>query len=120
MWFTKFLPGWALNVAYVIHSDEALLATGFIFFFHFFHTHLRPEAFPMDPVMFLGGMPLSRFQHERPEEYARAVKDGTLDKLLMPSPSERARRRANIFGGVTLAIGVILAFLLFVTGIRAL
>ncbi len=120
MWFTKFLPGWALNVAYVIHSDEALLATGFIFFFHFFHTHLRPEAFPMDPVMFLGGMPLSRFEHERPEEYARAVKDGTLDKLLMQPPSDRARRRANIFGAVTLAIGVILALLLFVTGIRAL
>ena len=48
--FTKFLPGWALNAAYVIHSDEALLATGFIFMFHFFHTHLRPEAFPMDTV----------------------------------------------------------------------
>ncbi len=120
MWFTKFLPGWALNVAYVIHSDEALLATGFIFFFHFFHTHLRPEAFPMDTVMFLGGMPLSRFQHERPDEYARAVADGTLDKLLMPPPDERARRRANIFGAVTLAIGVLLALLLLVTGISAL
>jgi hypothetical protein len=70
--------------------------------------------------MFLGGMPLSRFQHERPEEYARAVADGTLDKLLMPPPDERARRRANIFGAVTLAIGVILAVLLLVTGISAL
>ena len=33
--FTQFLPGWALNAAYIIHSDEALLATGFIFLFHF-------------------------------------------------------------------------------------
>ena len=56
--FTFFLPGWALNAAYVIHSDEALLATGFIFLFHFFHTHLRPEAFPLDPVIFVGCMPL--------------------------------------------------------------
>ncbi|MEJ2604923.1 MAG: hypothetical protein P8172_16875, partial [Gammaproteobacteria bacterium] len=44
--FTAFLPGWTINAALVVHSDEALLATGFIFLFHFFHTHLRPESFP--------------------------------------------------------------------------
>ena len=71
--FTKFLPGWALNAAYIIHSDEALLATGFIFLFHFFHTHLRPESFPMDPVIFTGSMPLHRFKEERPLEYQRMV-----------------------------------------------
>ena len=60
--FTQFLPGWALNAAYLIHSDEALLATGFIFLFHFFHTHLRPESFPMDPVIFTGSMPLHRLR----------------------------------------------------------
>jgi hypothetical protein len=32
----------------VIHGEEALLAVGFIFTFHFFHTHLRPESFPLD------------------------------------------------------------------------
>ncbi|MBT8087427.1 MAG: hypothetical protein KJO46_05300, partial [Gammaproteobacteria bacterium] len=67
--FTSFLPGWTLNAAHVIHSDEALLATGFIFFYHFFHTHLRPESFPMDLVVFLGKMPLERFKAERPLEY---------------------------------------------------
>ena len=69
---TTFLPGWVLNAAYVIHSDEALLATGFIFLFHFFHTHLRPEAFPMDTVVFTGRMPLETFKEERPLEYATA------------------------------------------------
>jgi thiosulfate reductase cytochrome b subunit len=59
--FTRFLPGWTINAAAVIHSDEALLATGFIFVFHFFHTHLRPESFPMDPVVFTGRMPLEKF-----------------------------------------------------------
>ena len=68
-----FLPGWTLNVAHVIHSDEALLATGFIFVFHFFHTHLRPESFPMDTVVFTGKMPLSRFKAERRLEYQRLV-----------------------------------------------
>ena len=78
---TTFLPGWVLNAAYVIHSDEALLATGFIFLFHFFHTHLRPEAFPMDTVVFTGRMPLEAFKEERPLEYERLVAQGKLDAL---------------------------------------
>jgi len=44
--FTLFLPGWAINVATIIHSDEALLAVGFIFTVHFFNTHFRPDRFP--------------------------------------------------------------------------
>ena len=85
--FAKLLPGWVLNAAYIIHSDEALLATGFIFLFHFFHTHLRPEAFPMDPVIFTGSMPLERFKEERPLEYERLVANGQLDR----APGARAR-----------------------------
>jgi cytochrome b subunit of formate dehydrogenase len=120
VFFASFLPGWALNVAYVIHSDEALLATGFIFFFHLFHTHLRPEAFPMDMVMFYGGMPLSKFKHERPTEYARLVASGKLEELYMPAPGPHGRRRALYFGAVTLVIGVLLAALLMATGIGAI
>lgn len=93
MWVSQYLPGWVLNVAYLIHSDEALLATGFIFFFHFFHTHLRPEAFPLDPVVFTGSMPLERFKAERPVEYERLLESGELDSYKMPPPSERVMRQ---------------------------
>ena len=110
---TVFLPGWALNAAYIVHSDEALLATGFIFLFHFFHTHLRPEAFPMDPVVFTGRMPLERFKEERPLEYARLVAQGTLEQYLAPAPSAAELRRAHLFGFTALAIGVALAVLIF-------
>lgn len=120
LWFTRIAPGWALNVAYLIHSDEALLATGFIFFFHLFHTHLRPEAFPLDTVMFLGGMPLSRFKDERPIEHQRLVKAGLLDKLLMPQPAERAIRRARRFGYTALGLALILAGFLLVVGLRTI
>jgi len=34
-----------INVATIIHSDEALLATAFIFTVHFFNTHFRPDRF---------------------------------------------------------------------------
>ena len=44
--FTRILPGWSVNVATIIHSDEALLAVGFIFTIHFFNTHFRPDKFP--------------------------------------------------------------------------
>jgi cytochrome b subunit of formate dehydrogenase len=112
--FTKFLPGWVLNAAYVIHSDEALLATGFIFLFHFFHTHLRPESFPMDPVVFVGAQPLERLKDERPLEYERLVKTGELEKLIVPAPTREALLRAQIFGFAAVAIGVVLAIGIFV------
>ncbi|MBT8104509.1 MAG: hypothetical protein HKP05_02625 [Woeseiaceae bacterium] len=107
--FTRFLPGWTLNAAAVIHSDEALLATGFIFFFHFFHTHLRPESFPMDLVIFTGKMSLERFKAERPLEYERMVEDGTLEDHLVDAPTPRQRRDAYIFGSVFLFTGIMLA-----------
>jgi len=111
--FTMVLPGWALNAAYIVHSDEALLATGFIFLFHFFHTHLRPEAFPLDPVIFTGCMPLDRFKDERPMEYERLVAQGKLDDYIVPAPTAAQMRRAYIFGFTALTIGVILAFFIF-------
>ena len=50
MWFpeffTRFLPGWAINIALILHSDEALLAAGFIFSIHFFNTHFRDREVP--------------------------------------------------------------------------
>lgn len=117
LWFptaaTVLLPGWALNAAYVIHSDEALLATGFIFLFHFFHTHLRPEAFPLDPVVFVGCMPLERFKDERPLEYERLVASGELESLLVPPPTAQAMRKAHIFGFTAVSIGVALAVFIF-------
>ena len=115
--FSTYLPGWVLNAAQVIHSDEALLATGFIFFFHFFHTHLRPESFPMDTVIFTGKMPLERFKHERPLEYQRLVENGELENYLVPPPRPRQLRRAYIWGsialitGIGLAVGIIWALL---------
>ena len=107
--FTSFLPGWTLNAAYVVHSDEALLATGFIFVFHFFHTHLRPEIFPMDLVIFTGKMSLQRFKAERTIEYQRMVDNNDLEKYLVDAPTEAERRKAYLWGSIFLVIGVALA-----------
>lgn len=85
--FASFLPGWALNVATIVHSDEALLATGFIFTVHFFNTHGRPEKFPMDFVIFNGEMSKEEFIEERYDQWKRYEAEGTLDKYIKPKPS---------------------------------
>ncbi len=89
MWFpetvTRFLPGWVVNVALIVHSDEALLATGFLFAVHFFNTHLRPEAFPLDTVIFSGSVPEEEVKDRWPGWYLR----------LPPS----ARRRCDAANG---------------------
>jgi cytochrome b subunit of formate dehydrogenase len=76
--FGSFLPGWSFNVATIIHSDEALLATGFIFTVHFFNTHGRPEKFPMDFVIFNGQLSKHEFMDERGEQWKRYEQQGSL------------------------------------------
>ena len=74
-------------MATIIHSDEALLAIGFIFTVHFFNTHLRPEKFPMDIVIFTGRMPLEEFKRDKPAEYEALVQSGELEShLVEPYP----------------------------------
>jgi cytochrome b subunit of formate dehydrogenase len=111
MWFpeitTRFLPGVALNVAYVLHSNEAFLATLVIFVFvHFFSAHGRPEAFPADQVMFSGYIPLEHYIHERPVEYQNRLREGTLDEVIRPAPPV-ARRR--VYSWIT-AVATVFAF----------
>jgi cytochrome b subunit of formate dehydrogenase len=91
LWFPEFfggfLPGWVFNVATIVHSDEALLATGFIFTVHFFNTHGRPEKFPMDFVIFNGQMPKYEFLHERGDQWARYEKLGITEDFAVEKPS---------------------------------
>jgi cytochrome b subunit of formate dehydrogenase len=103
--FTLFFPGWLINVATIIHSDEALLAAGFIFTVHFFNTHLRPEKFPMDIVIFTGRMRIEDLREDKPAEYDALVKEGTLeDNLVEPYPLI-VIRTIRVFGWTALTIG---------------
>ena len=110
--FTHFMPGWMINVATIIHSDEALLAAGFIFTVHFFNTHFRPERFPMDPVIFTGAIPLSEFKEERPREYRQVVESGRLESMLVPRPSDSLVKGALVFGLSMLVLGLTLVGLI--------
>ena len=106
--FTRFMPGQLLNVASIIHSDEALLAVGFIFTIHFFNTHFRPCKFPMDPVIFTGTVPLEEFKVEREKEYEELKASGKLEALLCKPKSKGFLRAARIFGLTALALGLLM------------
>ncbi len=86
--FTKFTPKWFMNVALLVHGEEALMAALTIFLFHFFHMHLRPEKFPVDRVMFTGRITHEDMMREFPLYYARLVADDRL-KTLEISPLSR-------------------------------
>jgi hypothetical protein len=105
-----------INFSQIVHSDEALLAVGFIFTIHFFNTHFRPEAFPMDTVIFTGHMPLEHFKHERPREYQELKDAGMLDQKIVEKEFSRDNMRViRFFGFLALSIGVILIALIIYT-----
>ena len=113
--FTRLLPGWSVNVATIIHSDEALLAVAFIFTIHFFNTHFRPDKFPMDPVIFTGRVPVEELRHDKPAEYEDLMASGTIAeidaKLRAPVPAQH-EKIYKTFGFIALGTGLTLIALI--------
>ncbi len=117
MWFpnlfTHFMPGWMINIALVVHSDEALLAAGFIFSFHFFNTHFRIEKFPMDTVIFSGRISKTEMLHERKRWYDRLVAAGKLETYrVKPDDWESRKNIAKTFGFIFFGTGLVLLVLI--------
>jgi cytochrome b subunit of formate dehydrogenase len=106
--FTVVLPGWLVNVATIIHSDEALLAVAFIFTIHFFNTHFRLDKFPMDPVIFTGRVPVEELKRDKPREYERMVASGEFEKRLVPPYPRRVEMIFRIIGFTMLGTGIII------------
>ena len=105
--FSKILPGYMFNFATLVHGEEALLAVGFIFTFHFFNGHLRPEKFPMDTVVFTGRIPEHELVTERGAEYRRYKSAGELEARIAPEPTRESLFFGWFVGGTALVLGVI-------------
>ncbi len=110
--FTHIIPGWFVNVATIIHSDEALLAVGFIFTIHFFNTHFRPDKFPMDPVIFTGRMTVDELKYDKPAEYEALVESGSLEEHLVKPFPKRAEKAVRFFAYLALTVGLTLIALI--------
>jgi cytochrome b subunit of formate dehydrogenase len=112
--FSGFLPGWIFNITNIIHGEEALLAVGFIFTIHFFNSHLRPEKFPMDLVIFTGRVSEDELRHERPDEYERLRQEERLQTLRADPPPRWLKNFGRIVGTAAVVIGLTLFALIMV------
>ncbi len=83
--FSRYLPGFLFNIAYTIHSDEALLATGFIFIVHLFNAHLRADVYPMDKSIFTGKIDAKKIIEHHPLEW----------KYLNQYPEKKEKRKVR-------------------------
>ncbi|MDD5308381.1 MAG: hypothetical protein PHU25_13755 [Deltaproteobacteria bacterium] len=119
MWFpesfTRLLPGWIINVAHIVHSDEALLAAGFIFTFHFFNVHFRPEKFPMDHVIFSGRISRTEMLEERERQWKRWEKEGRTEELRVGGKDEWDSWKwiALPAGFIAFCLGLLLVLLIY-------
>jgi hypothetical protein len=110
--FARVLPGWLFNVALLVHGEEALLAVGFIFTVHFFNSHLRPEKFPMDPVIFTGRITEDELREERADEYDRLRRERRLADLAVAQGRPWVRVAGRTVGTIAVSLGLTLVVLI--------
>lgn len=79
VWATSFMPGWAVNISYIVHSDEAMLAVSVIFIWHMYNAHVNYDKFPMSPLFTTGYLPEHLMKHEYYIEWARINKIVAMD-----------------------------------------
>ena len=103
---SRFLPGWSLNIAALLHRAEANLAVTYIFIVHFFIGHLRPSSFPMNEAMFSGSIPMHEALEEKSAWVQRLQEEGKLESASSAAPSLWYRRLYFMFGYAALIFGV--------------
>jgi cytochrome b subunit of formate dehydrogenase len=116
LWFPEFfarlLPGSWFNIALLVHGEEGLLAVGFIFTIHFFNSHLRPDKFPMDPVIFTGRVTRHELSEERPAEFERLQRARTLEELEVGPAASWVAGLAKAVAVVAVTLGLIMVALI--------
>ena len=81
---SHLVPGIVLNAAYIMHTDEALLAVLFLFFVHFYNAHLAPEKFPSATVWITGYLSEEEMVHEHYADYLRIMREQGLEDEIQP------------------------------------
>jgi formate dehydrogenase subunit gamma len=79
LWFpefcTRFVKLDIVRIAYIAHSDEALLAFLAISCWHMYNVHLGPRHFPMNKVWYTGWLTREQMLEEHPLEYERKLRE---------------------------------------------
>jgi cytochrome b subunit of formate dehydrogenase len=108
----RIMPGWVFNIAIIVHSDEAMLASGFIVTVHFFNTHFIPTKFPMDTVIFTGRIQKYKLLEEKPLHYERLEKAGLLEQMKAEPPDILTSLVSGTLGMIFITLGVLVVIML--------
>jgi cytochrome b subunit of formate dehydrogenase len=117
--FTKIIPVTVASIidlpsiALIIHRYEAILAAGFIFTIHFFHTHLLPEKMPVDEAIFTGAITEEEFKHERLVHYKRLESQRQLQNYEVAPPSLFVTFLTRLFAIPVLITGLVMVGFMF-------
>lgn len=93
----EYVPGRVLNFAYIIHSDEAYLATVYIAVVHFFSVLFAPAVFPLSLASITGQAPAGELvegHRESLEQAARRL------GITVTTPPDEENRVAGLFRGL--------------------
>ncbi len=74
LWSNRYWSSMVVNVSYLIHGMEAVLATGAIIIWHFYYIHFKPGQFPMNRTWIDGKMSLAHLKHEHRMVYDRYMR----------------------------------------------
>ncbi len=69
--FSRFMPGWFINLALVLHFYEAVVAVALKFVVHVYTVHLRPPLWPGQGSIFTGKMPVEELRREHSAQFER-------------------------------------------------
>lgn len=105
---SRFVPGWVLNIAILLHRAEAILAVTYIFIVHFFVGHLLPPHFPFNETIFSGSIPIHAAEEEKPRWLERLKERGLKNAELVNQPPSWVRITYHIFGYTIVATGIYL------------
>ena len=73
LWFETLsmaiMPKWVIDVTFVAHGYEDLLAFLVLFLWHMYNVHLNPSVFPMDKTWITGKISLEDLKEKHYLEY---------------------------------------------------
>ena len=105
---SRHFPGELIRIAYIAHSDEALLAFLAITCWHFYNVHFNPRVWPANTVWLKGVLTEEQMRHEHPleleqilaaEAERRRVQDGRRDRRAGDRRHGSEDRREHEAGG---------------------
>ncbi len=85
---SQLLPGMVINFCLIAHSDEALLATLFLFIWHWYNVHYSTSVFPMGKVFITGYLPEELMIEEHYAYYVKVMTENGRAAEIKPPHGE--------------------------------